>query len=87
MIMTYECTKEFCVVLVDDNGFVKKENRSHVKKGSIWKMDVDIASVTVTAAEIRLENATGLEWIEISRKRLNSHFIQLGFSERKEARG
>lgn len=70
--MEFNCIKDFCVDLVDDNGLPTKEDGCKVKKGSMWKLD-DTGN-TLTGAELRLENLTGLEWIEISKQRLNECF-------------
>jgi len=70
--MVYECIKDFYVDLVDGNGFVEKEDGSYVRKGSMWGIVNN--SINVIGAEIHLGNLTELEWIEISKKRLESHF-------------
>lgn len=74
--MTYECIKDFHVNLIDDSGFIEEENAVNVRKGSMWKIDVTAAN-NMTGSDLRLENLTGLDWIEISKKRLETHFKPL----------
>jgi hypothetical protein len=71
----YEYIKDFRVGLIDNAGFVEKENAVNIRKGSMWKIDMTAVN-NMTGAELRLENLTGLEWIEISKKRLDAHFIK-----------
>ncbi len=73
--MVYECIKSFSVDNVDDNGFCIENRGEQVQKGSMWKLDD--CKTTLTGAELRLNDLTGLRWIEISKERLNSHFKQL----------
>ena len=70
--MKFNCIKSFYVDLVDGNGFPIDKNNCRIKKGSMWRLD-NIQN-TLTGAELRLENLTGLEWIEISKKRLLEFF-------------
>ncbi|WP_313583174.1 hypothetical protein [Lacrimispora sp.] len=71
--MLYECIKAFAVESVDDNGFCIENKGEQIQKGSMWKLDE--FKTTLTGAEIRLNDLTGLRWIEISRDRLGSHFV------------
>ncbi|WP_097006516.1 hypothetical protein [Lacrimispora amygdalina] len=77
--MEFNCIKDFHVDLVDDNGFPTQENGCRVRKGSMWRLYY--SQNTLTGAEIKLENLTGLEWIEISRKRLFECFEVLECDE------
>ena len=70
--MIYECIKAFVVDSVDDNGFCIENNGEQVKIGSMWKLDE--SKITLTGADMRLNELTGLRWIEISNERLGSHF-------------
>ena len=70
--MKFNCIKDFCVDLVDDNGFPTQEKGGRVRKGSMWRLG-DTKN-TLTGADIKLENLTGLDWIEISKKRLIEYF-------------
>ena len=73
--MTYECIKSFSVDSVDDNGFCIENRGEQIQKGSMWELDD--CETTLTGAELRLNDLTGLRWIEISKDRLSSHFKQL----------
>lgn len=73
--MIYECIKTFCVESVDDNGFCIENKGERIQKGSVWKPDE--SKTTLTGAELRMNDITGLRWIEISNERLDSHFKQL----------
>jgi hypothetical protein len=70
--MVFNCIVDFYVDSVDDNGFTVDENSCIVKSGSMWESKEN--QHTLTGAEIRLENLTGLEWIEISKERLHKCF-------------
>lgn len=70
--MEFNCINDFYVSLVDDNGITEKEYGCRVRKGSMWRLDD--TKTTLTGADLRLENLTGLEWIEISKKRLFEYF-------------
>ncbi len=70
--MKFNCINDFYVDLVDDNGFSTKENRCRVRKGSMWELEDN--KNTLTGAELRLVELTGLNWIEISQKRLSEYF-------------
>lgn len=70
--MVYECTKAFIVDNVDDNGFPIENRGEQVQRGSMWELDD--CKTTLTGAELRLSELTGLRWIEISKERLESHF-------------
>lgn len=73
--MFYECIKAFRVESVDDNGFCIENKGEQIQKGSIWTLEE--SESTLTGAELRLNDLTGLRWIEISKKRLDSYFKQL----------
>ena len=73
--MTYECIKAFAVDSVDEEGFPVENQCEQIQKGSMWELDG--SKTTLTGAEIRLNDLTGLRWIEISKKRLSSHFKTL----------
>lgn len=70
--MVYECIKAFAVDNVDDNGFPIANRGEQVQRGSMWELDD--CKTTLTGAEFRLSELTGLRWIEISKERLDSHF-------------
>lgn len=73
--MVYECIKAFCVDSVDDNGFCIENECEQIQEGSMWKPDD--SKTTLTGAEVRLNDLTGMRWIEISNERLGSHFKRL----------
>lgn len=73
--MVYECIKSFAVDNVDDNGISIKNRGEQIQKGSMWELDD--CKITLTGAELRLNDLTGLRWIEISKEQLSSHFKQL----------
>lgn len=73
--MIYECIKDFHVHLIDESGFIIKEDGVKIRKGSMWKLDMTSVN-NMTGAELRLDNLTGLEWIEISKNHLETYFIQ-----------
>lgn len=70
--MVYECIKAFSVISVDDNGFYIENEGEQIQKGSMWELDKSIS--TLTGAELRLNELTGLRWIEISKECLDRHF-------------
>ncbi len=70
--MIVNCVKDFCVDAIDDNGFPVDGIERIVRTGSMWELKEN--QNTLTGAEIRMENLTGLEWIEISKKRLHEYF-------------
>jgi len=73
--MTYECIKEFYVDIVDGDGFTEKQNGMRIKQGSMWQVDND--AVNVMGADIHLEELTGMNWLELSKERLESHFKEI----------
>ena len=73
--MIYECIKAFAVENVDDDGFPIENKGEQIQRGSMWELDD--CKTTLTGAEIRLNELTGLRWIEISNSRLDSHFKQI----------
>jgi len=78
--MKFNCIKDFHVDLVDDNGFLIAGNGCRIKKGSMWELEN--TKNTLTGAELKLVELTGLNWIEISKKRLNKYFEVIECDER-----
>ncbi|CUX28062.1 hypothetical protein [Clostridium sp. C105KSO13] len=70
--MKFNCVKDFHVDTIDENGFCTHENNRRVRKGSMWELEEDC--ITLTGADLHLENLTGTEWIEISKERLLEYF-------------
>lgn len=73
--MLYECVKAFAVESVDDNGFPIENKGEQVQVGSMW--ETDDSKITLTGADLRLNDLTGLRWIEVSHNRIDNHFKQL----------
>lgn len=73
--MIYECIEEFCVDIVDGDGFTEKQDGFYVEKGSMW--EVDNEEVNVTGAEVHLEELDGMNFLEISKNRLGTNFREV----------
>lgn len=73
--MIYECIKAFTLDSVNDDGSILENKSEQVQKGTMWKLDD--CKETLTGADLRLNELTGLRWIEIFKERLDSHFNPL----------
>lgn len=73
--MVYECIESFCVDIVDGDGFTEKQDGMRVKKGSMWK--VDNKAVNVMGTDLHMEELTGMNWLELSKERLSTHFREV----------
>lgn len=72
--MVFECMSEFMVPMVDENGMpLEGDNFASVKKGSLWELEAD--TITLTGAEVRLNEPSGLSWIEVSKECIRQCFV------------
>ena len=70
--MIYDCIEDFYVDIVDGDGFTEKQDGMRIRKGSMWKIDEE--AVNIMGTDIHLEELTGMNWLELSKERLNRCF-------------
>jgi len=70
--MVYDCIKEFWVDIVDGDGRTEKQDGMHIRKGSMWKVDNE--AVNVMGTDIHLDELTGMNWLELSKEKLDNCF-------------